>query len=68
MESWDLDQTYATRTPLKMEAWIRCTGKVSVLCFSRNICPIAHKKSGPLAVDEKGKENYDKLNKSVFMV
>ena len=40
---------------------------VPVLCFSRNIRPVAHEKvkSG---VNERGKKKYDMLNKSVFMV
>ena len=48
----------------KLGALPRCTGAVSVLCFSRKSNRVANKKSSP--VDEKWKENYDILKKIGF--
>ena len=49
------------RTSLKLGAWTRCTGRVSVLCLSRNTRRIERRK-------RKGKLWHDTLNKSVLMV
>ena len=45
----------------KLGTWTSCTSRVRILCFSRNTRRVKSR------LEKRGKENYDTLNKLVFM-